>query len=45
MHEDGYKDLMNDDGTYDASGVLIDGGKWDLRCFGCVVMGNILNLR
>ena len=36
MHEDGYKDLMEEGGTNSASGVLIDGGKWYLRCVGCV---------
>ena len=36
-HEDGYKDLMEEDGTYDTSGVLIDGGKWYLQCVWCVV--------
>ena len=37
VHGDGYKDLMKEDGTYGALGVLFDGGKWYLWCIGCVV--------
>ena len=37
MHGGGYKDLMEEGGTYSASGMLFDGGKWYLRCVGCVV--------
>ena len=37
MHEDGYKDLMEEDGTYSASGVLIDGRKCYLQYAGCIV--------
>ncbi len=33
VHGDGYKELMGEDGTYSASDVLFDGGKWYLRCF------------
>ena len=32
VHEDGYKNLIEEGGTYRASGVLFDGGKWNLRC-------------
>ena len=37
MHGDGYKDLMEEDGTYYASRVFFDGVKWLLRCVGCAV--------
>ena len=37
MHEEGYNDLMEEDGIYGVSGVLIDGGKWYLQCVGCDV--------
>ena len=37
VHEDGYKDLMEEDGTYSASCMLFDGGKWYLQCVGCIV--------
>ena len=37
VHEDGYKDLMEEGGTYGASGELIDGRKWYLQCVRCVV--------
>ena len=37
VHGDGYKDLMEEDGTYSALGVLFDGGKWFLPCVGCAV--------
>ena len=33
----GEKVLMEENGTYGASGVLFNGGKWYLRYFGCVV--------
>ena len=37
MHGDGYKNLIEEDGTYGVLGMLFDGGKWYLRCIGCVV--------
>ena len=37
VHGDGYKDLMEEDGTYVALDVLFDGGKWYFWCTGCVV--------
>ena len=37
MHDDGYKDLTEEGGTHGALGVLIDRGKWYLRCIGCDV--------
>ena len=43
MDENGYKDLMEEDGTYGASVVLMDGGKWYLQCVGCV-MGSIMGI-
>ena len=36
-YEDGYRDLMEKGGTYNVSVALNDGGKWYLRCVGCVV--------
>ena len=37
VHGDGYKDLMEEDGSYGALGLLFHGGKWYLQCIGCVV--------
>ena len=37
VHGDGYKDLMEEDGSYSASGMLFNGGKWYLRYVGCIV--------
>ena len=37
VHGDGYKDLMEKDGTYSTSGVLFDGEKRYLRCVRCFV--------
>ena len=37
VHEDGYKDLMEEGGNYGAWGVLIDGEKWYLQCIRCDV--------
>ena len=34
---DAYKDLMEENGIYDASGVLFKGRKLYLRCIGCIV--------
>ena len=36
--------LMEENGSYGASGVLFNGGKWYLRYFGCVV-GLFVNRR
>ena len=37
VHRDGYKDLMEEDGSYGASGVLFDGVMWYLWCVRCDV--------
>ena len=37
VHRDRCKDLMEEDDTYGASGVLFDGGKCYLRCVVCVM--------
>ncbi len=36
-HEDGHKDLIEEDCTYSVLGALFDGRKWYFQCVRCVV--------
>ena len=36
VHGDGYKDIMEEDGTYGSAGVMSDRGEWYSQCIGCV---------